>query len=199
MAASAVDRVEIPMNIQPLLQRLSNLGALSKTVLVLAGYVAAYFIASFALDLYIARENPADVQGSPGMFAFGELLYFLFVFCVCAAPPTGLALWFLRRAEAFWSFLGASALLLAATGLTALTLYFIGVKQPIGSTLSLISALAVLRLLACPVLAGAFLLGLLLSPNGQARSRFFHAMAAEGFCAVMLVGYWMMTRNGSGA
>jgi len=171
------------MSIQPLLQRISNLGVLPKTVLVLAGYGAAVVLASAAVEARIALQNPADVQGSPGMYAFGDMMFFLFAFCACAALPTAAALWFLRRAERFWSFLSSSAMLLAATGLFALLVYYAGIHHPIGSPLALAAALAVLRLLVAPVLAGASLLGLLLAPSPKIRSGFFRSMIAELVCA----------------
>ncbi len=167
------------MAIQQLLQRISNLGGLSKTALVLAGYVAAFLLASAAVEARIALQDPAAVQGSPGMYAFGDMMYWLFAFCACAALPTAAALWFLRQSERFWSFLMSTALVIAATGLFALVVYYAGIHQPIGSPMSMAASFAVLRLLVAPVLAGASLLGLLLAPSPRTRTGFFRSMIAE--------------------
>ncbi len=172
-----------------ILDRLSNLGCPARVALVLAGYVAAFMLASMALDIRIAHENPADVQASGGMYAFGDGMYFLFLFSLCASAPTGLAFWFLRKARRLWSVLSTGSLLLAASGITALVLYFAGVwlKAPFGSALETWAALSVLRLLLAPILAGAFLLCLLFAPDRRSRGRFFLAMTTEGLCAAIIV------------
>ena len=167
------------MAVRRLLQRVSGLSGLSKTALVLAGYLAAVLVASAAVEARIALQDPADVQGSPGMYAFGDMMYWLFAFCACAALPTAAALWFLRRAGRFWSCLMGSALAIAATGLLALVVYYAGIHQPIGSSMSTAASFAVLRLLVAPVLAGASLLGMLFAPTPGIRTGFFRAMIAE--------------------
>ncbi|MBV8063613.1 MAG: hypothetical protein JOY51_08455 [Nevskia sp.] len=171
------------MAIRPLLQHITEPGALAKAAVVLAGYGAALVIASAAVEMRIALENPADVQGSPGMYAFGDTMYFLFAFCACAALPTAAGLWFLRSSERFWSLLMGSASVIAVTGLAALVVYYAGIRQPIGSPLALAASFAVLRLLIAPVLAGASLLGLLLAPNRRTRIGLFRSMIVELVCA----------------
>jgi hypothetical protein len=180
------------MKLQRILDRISNLGPLAKAVLVVAGYFAAFMLASLAYDIRVAHEDPADVQASGGMYAFGDGMYFLFVFSLGAAVPTGLWLWFLRKARPVWSFLTTCALLLAATAVASLALYFIGnwLKLPQESALELWAALAVLRLLFTPILGGAFFVCLLLAPDRSTRARFFVAMAAEGICGAIIATHW---------
>lgn len=171
------------------MERISNLAPLAKSGLVLAGYVAAFMLASLAYDIRVAGEDPADVQASGGMYAFGDGMYFLFVFSLCAAVPTGLGLWFLRRAQRLWAFLTACALMLASTSVIALVLYFASVwsRAPIDSALSNWGAASVLLLLFSPILAGGFLVCLLFAPDRGTRARFFLAMAAEGLCGAAFV------------
>jgi uncharacterized membrane protein (DUF485 family) len=128
------------------------------------------------------------VQASGGMYAFGDGMYFLFVFALCASVPTGLALWFLRQAQRLWSFLSASALLMAGTSLIALVPYFAGawLKAPIHSTLENWAAVSVLLFLFAPILAGAFLVFALFAPDRRTRTRFLSAVAAEGLCGAVI-------------
>lgn len=177
------------MKLQPTIDRIANLGPLAKAVLVVAGYFAAFMLASLAYDIRVAHEDPADVQASGGMYAFGDGMYFLFVFSVCASLPTGAALWFLRRAQKLWSLLTAGALLMASGSAIALVVYFASVwsRAPITSALSTWGAAAVLLLLFAPIQAGASLVCLLFAPDRPTRTRFFIAMAAEGICGAVFV------------
>lgn len=176
------------MPIARVLERVLKLNPLVKTGLVLAGYVAAFMLASLAYDIRIAHEDPADVQASGGMYAFGDGMYFLFVFALCASVPTAAGLWFLRQARRLWSFLTAGALLIAATAVASALVYSVGIllKPPQNSMLGLWTAIAVLPLLFTPIMAGAFLVFALLAPDQRSRSRFLTAMTAEALSGALI-------------
>ena len=89
----------------------------SKVILVVAGYLVAFVIASVVVGLYVATTNGPDRQTYGGMFAFGDSLLFLGVCAVAAIPATGAALFFLRPHHLFWRLLAAGAL-----GMTAIAL-----------------------------------------------------------------------------
>ena len=70
---------------------------LAKLGLVIAGYVAACLIAYGAVYINDLFMDPAVLQASSGMSAFGDLILFIGVFGVLALFPTGLALYFLFK------------------------------------------------------------------------------------------------------
>jgi hypothetical protein len=69
----------------------------AKIGLVIAGYVLACLAASGAVSVYQWFTQSAAAQASAGMFAFGDLLLFLFLFGIFALLPTGAGLYFLLR------------------------------------------------------------------------------------------------------
>jgi hypothetical protein len=70
---------------------------LAKLGLVIGGYVAACLVASGAVYLNDLLMDPAVLQASSGMSAFGDLILFVGVFGVLALFPTGLLLYFLFK------------------------------------------------------------------------------------------------------
>src|SRR4051794_9289875 len=93
---------------------------LIKVGLIVAGYVVAFLIAVAVVAIHVSVTSGPDRDGAAGMYGFGDDLLFLAVFGVAAVPPTGAALFLLRRYRPFWITLAASALCIAATGLPAL-------------------------------------------------------------------------------
>lgn len=91
----------------------------AKFGVVLAGYALAFLAAAAAAWFYDiqAATKPYDTSG--GMYARGQLLLSLAVFCVVALVPTLLALWFLRRHEGFWNAVAVGSLGFASLGLLA--------------------------------------------------------------------------------
>jgi hypothetical protein len=74
------------------------------------------------------------------MYAFGDGLLFIFVFGGASALPTGVALYFLRKFNAFWLLLSIVALAVSATGLGAV----VAIVDPyINASYGIWSALAV--------------------------------------------------------
>jgi hypothetical protein len=76
---------------------MSKMSKLAKFGLVFGGYVAACLVAVGAVYINGLFMDPAILQASSGMSAFGDLILFVGVFGVLALFPTGLALYFLVR------------------------------------------------------------------------------------------------------
>ena len=76
---------------------MSKLSRLAKFGFVIGGYVAACLFAYGAVYINDLLMDPAVLQASGGMSAFGDLFLFVGVFGVLALLPTGLGLFFLFR------------------------------------------------------------------------------------------------------
>jgi hypothetical protein len=66
----------------------------AKVGLVGGGYVLAAAVAAVAVAIH-AAATANDSRGADGMYAFGDLLLFLFVFGSLALIPTALAVYFI--------------------------------------------------------------------------------------------------------
>ena len=76
---------------------MSKMSGLAKLGLVIGGYVAACLVAYGAVYINDLFMDPAVLQASSGMSAFGDLILFVGVFGVLVLFPTGLTLYFLVR------------------------------------------------------------------------------------------------------
>ena len=76
---------------------MSKMSWLAKLGLVIGGYVAACLAAVGAVYIHDLFMDPAVLQASSGMSAFGDLILFIGVFVFLALFPTGLMLYFLIR------------------------------------------------------------------------------------------------------
>ncbi len=161
----------------------------SKFGLVLAGYVAAALAAGAALEIRLLNTQGPDADASAGMYAFGDAMLFLAVFGFAALFPTGLALCFLRTCRWFWTALSIVALAIAITGGLAAAVCALAACQalPRESPLMTWAALAVLRLLAAPLLAAAFALCGLIAPARWSRWSLLAAAGIEGAVATYAV------------
>ena len=70
---------------------------LAKLAWVLGGYIVACLVAAGAVYVNDLFMDPAVLQASGGMSAFGDAILFLGVFIVLALFPTGLLFYFLVR------------------------------------------------------------------------------------------------------
>jgi hypothetical protein len=168
-----------------------------KVCLVVAGYGMAFAIASVVVALYVAATDGPDRQASSGMHAFGDSLFFLGIFGVASVPATGAALYFLRPYPRFWSALSRAALGIAATALLAVVVYFAGRTATAASALGMWAALAVLRLLATPLMALGFLLSALFAPGRAARNGLLVDTAIEAavFGSTVCAWFWSSASN----
>lgn len=76
---------------------MAKMSSFVKLGLVIGGYVAACLVAASAMYINNLFIDPAVVQASSGMSAFGDLILFIGVFGFPALFPTGLMLYFLAR------------------------------------------------------------------------------------------------------
>jgi len=160
--------------------------AAAKVGLVAAGYVGAFLVASAVVAVYVASTSGPDRQTYGAMYDFGDSLLFLGVLGVAAVPATAAALFFLRPHRRFWLALCVVVPAVAITALMALIGYVLGQGAGANAAYKAWSALAVLRILASPLFAGAFLLSGLLAPGRAFRLVLFAATLIE-----MLVCGWV--------
>src|ERR1043165_2469660 len=92
---------------------------LTKTVIVVAGYVSAVLAGFLAAHAYNARVATLPEDTSGGMYAAGEAMSSAAAFLVVALVPTLLALWFLRRHKGFWNAVALVSVAFAGAGLLA--------------------------------------------------------------------------------
>ena len=71
---------------------------LAKIGLVMGGYVLACLASGGAVSFYERLTDSAAAQASAGMFAFGDLVLFAFLFGIFALLPTGLGIYFIVKA-----------------------------------------------------------------------------------------------------
>jgi hypothetical protein len=168
----------------------------AKVGLVVGGYVLAFLLAWATVAAYIALTDGPDRQASGGMYAFSDSLMFLALFGVAALPATGGALYFARPYHAFWRAASVAALAITATGLAAVAVLFAARIAGAGSALEPWSMYAVLRILAAPLFALAFLLSGLFAPLRPARIILWVATFIEvaAFIAVALT--WLIRPGG---
>ena len=125
------------------------------------------------------------------MYAFGDGLLFIAIFSVVALFPTGLAVFFLRPCRWFWTALSITSLAIAVTGVLAASVYILASYWALrGSPLEFCAALAVLRTLAAPLLAGVLMLSGVIAPNRTSRWALLAAAGIEGAVAAYAVLQW---------
>jgi len=151
----------------------------SQTLLVIAGYVAAFIVACVVVAIYIAATDGPDRQDSAGMFAFGDSILFLATFGLAAIPATSAALFFLRPKRSFWRVAAVVALAITTTGIAALVDYLLPRSPNADSYVGALSALSPLRILLAPLCAIAFFLSGLFAPVRSCRIAFLSATAIE--------------------
>jgi len=153
--------------------------SLFKIILVVAGYVAAFVIASVVVGLYVAATNGPDRQTSGGMFAFGDSILFLGICAIAAIPATGAALFFLRPYPLIWRLFAAGALGIVLIGLGDLVDFLVPQNVTTDSFLGLWSMASPLRIFLAPPWAIAFFLCALFAPTRFTRLAFLSAAAIE--------------------
>jgi hypothetical protein len=165
-----------------------------KPGIVLVGYIIAFVLASQAVAIRIANTSGPDADASAGMYAFGDGILFLAVFGTVALLPTGLALVFLRPYHVFWTALSIMALALAVTGLSAVSVYVAAYHGLLpGFARQSWAALAVLRMLASPLLATCFLLAGIIAPARSSRWALLVATAMESIAGIYAVCQWFLS------
>jgi hypothetical protein len=153
--------------------------------LVALGYLAAFVIASAVTAIRIALTSGPDASAYSGMLAFGDAFLWLNVFGICAAVPTGAALYFLRPYRRFWELVGFAAVVMAGTGVLAAVLFSFGRAAEEIEFLGAWAQLSPLRMLVAPLLAFVFLVCALVAPHGYPRIALLSAALME----MVVTGY----------
>ncbi|HQA26862.1 MAG TPA: hypothetical protein PK893_11990 [Candidatus Competibacteraceae bacterium] len=163
---------------------------LTQVGVVGGGYAAALLFAGAAFYLRQLSLDATD-QASSGMSAFGDLLLFIGLFGFLALIPTGLALYFLRPFEPFWTVASLVAVVLATTAIWAgLTVVWASnLPNPLWGVGELIG---ILRLLVAPGLALVFAMAALFAPIRRPRWLLFGAAVTEGLVSLSAVAYWLL-------
>ena len=165
---------------------------LPKLAFIAGGYLAALVIAVVAVALHSLFVDDRLVQASSGMYAFGDLMLFLIVFCGAAIPATVAALWMLRLHPLFRKISAAIATIFTMMGCVSLLIYLGSHSSEASRWIKEWSAAAVLRIVFSPFFSGiSFLFGLL-TPSRSIRAVFLGCALIEAllFAAVMMV--WVM-------
>jgi len=149
-----------------------------KVALVVAGYVGAVVAATAVVAVHVAMTSK-DRQGSDGMYAFGDTLFFLAAFGLASIPATGAGLFFLRPYLAFWRRFATAALVIAATALVALIVHMVAQTADPHSGFYAWSAFAIPRIIVAPLFALGFFLATIFAPNRSARIALFVATVLE--------------------
>lgn len=140
--------------------------------LVFVGYGAAVTAAAALAGIRSRATPTASVAASPGMFAFGDLLWFLLLAGLFSLPPTWVLVRTLRGAERLWRPLARAGLPWAAMAPVAAALV---VWSPGGGVV----VLAFLRLLFTPISLVVFLATWRTSAEPDTRRRALRALALE--------------------
>lgn len=162
---------------------------LTQLSVVFGGYAIAAGVACAAL--YLRQLSPdATDQASSGMSAFGDLLLCVGLFGVLALIPTGLALYFLRPFEPFWTAASLGSVVLAATVIWAGLTVAWASAQPaqfwgIGVLVS------IMRLLVAPALATIFAMAAFIAPLPRPRWLLGGAAAIEGLVSLSAIVSWL--------
>jgi hypothetical protein len=163
---------------------------LSRILLVAAGYLVAFVVATAVVSIYVAVTDGPDRQGSDGMYAFGDSILFLAVFSLAAIPATSAALFFLRPHHLFWRVVSVAALCIAATGIAALISYLAYRSADTSSLLGAWSVFSPLRILLAPLFAIAFFLSALFAPIRACRMALLGATVVEAVVFVWVALIW---------
>jgi hypothetical protein len=166
------------------------MSGLSKLGVVLAGYVATLFVACGAAYFWTLL-NPSP--GSQGMQAFGDTLLFVGLFCVMSLVPTGLAFYFLRPFEKFWTVFSIASLVFAATGpFAAMTRWL---NQSGWTT---VEVLGLPRVMAAPLFGLGFLTCAVIAPTRRSRWVLLAAAGIEfavsvyAFFCLFVLSHWLL-------
>ena len=162
----------------------------AKVGLVLGGYAVAVLVA-FGVVASWSASHAAGAQGSEGMAPFGEGLLFLAAFAAASVPATAAALFFLRPFETFWRVLSAASLAAAATGVIAAATFYTARLAEAGSVLHTLNMFAILRVLAGPLFALAFLVSGVFAPGREARMALLVSTVLESLAFIAVASTWM--------
>jgi len=151
----------------------------SKLGMVLAGYAAALLVSVAVFYIYVLARKVLTPDAG-GMQAFGDFLLFLALLGFSALIPSGLAMYFSRTSQKFWTVFSIASLLLATTGL--IVALIMG-KLPQSSWVAWVGLIGLLEVMGSPLFAVGFGISAVFAPDR--RSRWFLIAAASIEVAVI--------------
>jgi hypothetical protein len=161
-----------------------------KIVFIIGGYMVAVGAALVLAYVRVQMTSGPDRDASAGMYAFGDLLWFLFLLGILTLPVTALALYFLRAERWFWKLFSGAALAVASTAALASILFFAGRGQS-GGLLGNLAGVSVLRILAEPLFATVFVVGAVPAPERPFARALLAAGVIEAVSFVPVLLYWI--------
>jgi hypothetical protein len=175
------------------------MGNFKKVLVVVCGYVAAFTIASLIVYLRQLVTPAAALAGSPGMYAFGDLMLFAGVFTLISLIPTGMTLYFLRPFEKIWVALSVFVLAIAVTApvgaiLSALTMKSMS-PQPARSPLVIAGEFGFLRTMGAPLFFLVFLTFAIFAPSRRTRWSMLVATGFEGVACLYFMGHMWLSSH----
>lgn len=162
---------------------------------IVTGYFVALLAAAGCVALRYLWIDPRDADAAQGMYAFGDLIYFLFLGGLFSLVPTFFLLRLLRVAEPFWRVFSWACLPWAAAMPVAAVIYVAMVRGGLEGTAppALLSAFMILRGFLSPAsLAGLGLAWLLCGSWPTLRRRLAWSIALE-VLALAAFGAWFIS------
>ncbi|MEP7156091.1 MAG: hypothetical protein ABI905_09975 [Betaproteobacteria bacterium] len=174
-----------------------TLKTLAKTVVVLLGYMAAWWIADQVVGIHVAK-TAADSKGADGMYAFADSILFLGVFGLIALVPTGAALYFLWQGKSPWTGVSNIALAIALTAPVAALVMIVTLWSDSTTVFvppDFLTSFAILRLMVSPLLLLVFLGCSAFVPASPPRKKFFMASGLEAVSFILVVSCLLLVRH----
>lgn len=175
-------------------ERLNRLPRSAKVLLVVAGYIVAGIVSLMGLTLYRVLY-PVRVADPSGMAAFGDGLLLVLLFALSAALPTLLALAFLTRHATFWAVWSLLGLLTGgltlASALVLLVPHGIPGMPTLQQASERIGALAVLPILAAPLVTALAVASAWLAPGRRARRAWQWTAVMTAAATMLGIGHWL--------
>ena len=169
-----------------------RMNGVAKIGAVAGGYAFAFALAVVVVAVRSFAVRDADLQASAGMASFSDVVLFVAIFGFTALIPTAAALYFLRPFVLFWRGLAAVEIAVSITGVAAAILYAVSRNSADFGPLSFLATLCVLRVLAAPLFAAAFLGSALFSPHRLPRYACLLAAAIEVAISAYAAFVWFV-------
>ena len=162
---------------------------------IVTGYVVALLAAAGCVAVRYLWIDPRDADSAQGMYAFGDVIYFLFLGGLFSLVPTLFLLRLLRAAEPFWRALSWACLPWAAAMPLVGVTYVAMMRGGLAGTApaGLLSAFMILRGFVSPAsLAGLGLAWIMCGSWPTLRRRLAWSIALE-VLALAAFGTWFMS------
>ena len=142
--------------------------SLTRVVLIVGGYGAAFAAGTLAVWLNGLHVSPADQLAMSGMMAFGDAVAFLTVAAGVSVIPTVMLFQLIGDSPRFWRVYTWASVGWASTGVAA-ALCYVASGHSSNGLLQTLGSVAVLRAFAAPVFFLGYAPGLLPAARAQRR------------------------------